>query len=147
MRIKILNKGDLVKEAKYSYFELFYTKDGRAEKPKKIMSFNEGFDILKDASKDEEFDVDLVKDDNGYWQWKNPRSAAAGQPSVGTVVASGGSTGKSGAWQTPEERARIQTLIVRQNCMTNAVNAIGAGHDIDEYRGMATDFEEWVNRE
>lgn len=144
MRIEIMTKGEVVKEAKYSYFELFYKKDGKADKPKKIMSFNDEFNILKDAEAGTEYDVDLTKDDNGYWQWKNVRIAGTAAPAGSGAATTGGSTGKAGNWETSDERARRQILIVRQSCLAQAV-ALGALEQEDAVKKAAF-FEEWVLR-
>lgn len=148
MRIEIMTKGDVVKEAKYSYFELFYKKDGKADKPKKIMSFNDEFNILKDAEAGTEYDVDLTKDDNGYWQWKNVRIAGTAAPAGSTGGSAAVSTGKSGNWETSEERARRQILIVRQSSLAQAVAVLGVGeHNAENITDLAVKFEEWVLRD
>jgi len=142
MRIKVDGVGPVTKEKKYAWFNLNYSQDGKPQKPKKIMSFNEvSYGILKDSKEGDNFDVELKKDDNGYWQWVALTPVAAGSnPTPGT------STGKSGSWETPEERAAKQVLIVRQSCLAQAVAAIGPDQNYDKYTDMASSFEDWVFR-
>jgi hypothetical protein len=86
----------------------------------------------------------LAKDDNGYWQWKNVVPVAEGAP----MVAGTAGTGKAGNWETSEERARRQILIVRQSCLAQAVNVKGVGEqNAENITELAAQFEEWVNRE
>lgn len=143
MRIKLIHVGGITKEAKYSYFPLTYSKDGKEEKPKKIMSFDEkAFGELKNASPGEEFDVTLKKDDNGYWKWVEVVKAVAGSTPAQPVS-------KGSTYETPEERARRQVLIVRQSSLAQAV-AFSAGMKdvlIDDVLERASQFEDWVNRE
>jgi hypothetical protein len=145
MRIKVDGVGPVTKEAKYFHFLLNYSQDGKPQKPRKIVSFGAsevGYKALKDATVGQSFDVTLAKDDNGYWQWKDVVPVAAGAPEVATA----GSTGKSGNWETSEERSRRQVLIVRQSCLAQAVQAIGPDQNYDKYTEMAALFENWVNR-
>jgi len=150
MRIEVRRVGEVVNEAKYSYFELDYKKDGKAERPKKIVSFNDEYKILKDATEGQEFDVNLTKDDNGYWQWKDVRVAGEGATSASggsKASATSNTTGKTGSWETPEERARRQILIVRQSCLAQAIAFSIQTNDPDNVLEKAGEFETWVNRE
>lgn len=141
MRIKLIHVGGITKEAKYSYFPLTYSKDGKEEKPKKIMSFDEkAFGELKNANPGEEFDVTLKKDDNGYWKWVDVVKVVAGSSPAPAVRS--GST-----YETPDERARRQVLIVRQSSLAQAVAFLGSGAQEEDVLPLATKFEEWVNRE
>jgi len=147
MRIQISMVGPTTKEAKYSWFELVYKSDGKSQKPKKIMSFNDEFKTLQDAQPGDSFDVKLEKDDNGYWQWKNVTKVEAGAPEP--AAAASGTTGRAGNWETPEERARRQVLIVRQSCIAQAVAWCKGNPDLstEDVVNVAGEFETWVNRE
>ena len=145
MRIKVDGISPVTKESKYFFFVVNYSQDGKPQKPRKIVSFGTGetaYAALKDAAVGDSFDVALEKDNNGYWQWKTVTKVEDGAPSTLS-----GTTGKSGNWETSEERARRQILIVRQSCLAQAVAATGPGQTLDEYIRIAGDFEEWVNRE
>lgn len=143
MRIQVKAVSPVVKEKSYYYFVLEYKKDGKDEKPKKIMSFTEAaYKALKDAKEGDNFDVTLTKDDNGYWQWKDVVSVSADAP----MTAGSAGTGKAGNWETSEERARRQILIVRQSCLAQAV-ASGFAPDAALTLDIAATFETWVNRE
>lgn len=150
MRIQVKSVSPVTKEKSYYYFTLDYSQDGKDAKPKKIMSFaEEAYGKLKDAKGGDSFDVKLEKDNNGYWQWVTVTQVEAGaDPTPGT------STGKSGNWETSEERARRQILIVRQSCLAQAVASMvnDAGGDqlvlpVETILERASNFEEWVNRE
>jgi len=151
MRIKVSMVGPIQREAKYQWFELVYQSDGKSQKPKKIMSFNDEFKTLNGAQPGDTFDVKLEKDDNGYWQWNNVEKVEAGSPEP---VAASGSTGRAGNWETPEERARRQVLIVRQSCIAQAVAWLrgkepseGTDFSTEDVQLVAEEFETWVNRE
>lgn len=96
---------------------------------KQIMSFAEkaAFETLKDAINGQVFTVTRAKDDKGYWKWN---SVTAGQGVIAkegaTVfgVASAPSparTSPKSTYETPEERAARQVMIVRQSSISSAV--------------------------
>lgn len=150
MRIKVNSVGPVVKEKSYYFFELDYSQDGKpSQKPKKIMSFADvPYKALKDAKEGDNFDVKLQKDDNGYWQWVEVTQVAEGSS---PTAAASGTTGKAGNWETSEERARRQILIVRQSCLAQAVATWGQNdtppNDMDAITDLAAKYETWVNRE
>ena len=100
--------------------------DNKAES-KKIMPFGskEVFATLEAAKAGETFTVLREKDKDGYWQWIG---IAAGQVTMETTMPT--DTGKPAIaataapksnFETAEERAKRQVLIVRQSCLSNAV--------------------------
>ncbi len=104
-------------------------------KEKKILSFTaEGkllFSTAAQAQKDQTYTVDMEKGEQ-FWEWKKMEQAVPD-----TVVATqGGSAGKqqansfaSGArtYETAEERAERQVLIVRQSSLSAAVATLAVG--------------------
>lgn len=138
MRIKIIKVGDIAKEKTFFVLPLSYESDGKTQ-DKKIYSFNtEAYKILKDAKPDQHYDVKLLKDKNGYWQWDKVEL---------TTQASGTGGGNSRGFETPEERAHRQVLIVRQSCLAQAVAVKGAGEEnADNITELAEKFESWVMR-
>lgn len=146
MRIKIIEVGNVAKEKSYFAFTLKYESDGKTQ-DKKIFSFNgDTYKTLKDAQPDQVYDVKLTKDNNGYWQWKDLALV------TNQAAASGGGNASTSTsrFETPEERANRQVLIVRQNALTNAVtyyNVEGKQVDSDAVLELAAKFESWVMRD
>lgn len=148
MRIKVNSVSQEQKDKKFSFVEVAYESDGKAQS-KKIFSFNTGvYEDVKKAQAGEVYDVKLEKDRNGYWVWKEMHKAEA--TATGGHMSTPSST-RSSTYETPEERARRQILIVRQSSLAQAVAV--AVHfpdgptDTPSILKLATDFEEWVNRE
>jgi len=119
----------------YQELEVVYknlTFQGKVES-KKIMSFGAGapsFTALSTASGGSTWDVTVVKNDKGYNDWTAcvPSNGAADAPAAST----GGSFSKPNAtprstYETPEERAQRQVLIVRQSSLSNAVSTLAVG--------------------
>lgn len=140
MRFKVVNVGDVVKEKSYFVLPLTIESDGKT-KEQKVFSFNDAtYKALKDAKAGEQYDVDLEKDKNGYWQWKNPRKVEG--------VSGGSAVATRGGYETPAERARRQTLIIRQSVIAQAVAFVGVGEkNVENLLEVAEQFENWVNRD
>ena len=111
---------------------------------KKIMSFaaDKGvWEILSKATKGDTFSVDEEKDAKGFWQWTaihrqdgTPRPAATPTPT-------------KPSYETPEERANRQVLIVRQSSLASAVELCkdhGKQPNPDEVIKVAKQFEAYV---
>lgn len=126
--VKNENKG------KYDLLTVDY-KDLRQDKnsTKKVVSFTnkDVYNTLKAAQSGEEFTVTAVKGEQ-YWEWQNvsPRGQAPAESTGGNVAASkpAATTPKS-TYETPEERAKRQVLIVRQSSLTNAIAMLAAAGD------------------
>ena len=142
MRFKVNYVGDVVKEKSYFVLPLTIESDGKT-KEQKIYSFNDAtYKVMKEAKAGEQYDVDLEKDKNGYWQWKNPRKVEG--------VAGGAAVASRGGYETPAERARRQTLIIRQSAIASAVALVQKGEGnipVASILEVATEFENWVNRD
>lgn len=108
----------------YAFLEVTCKQDGKA-KVQKIMPFGnskEIFEVLSSAVKGEWYDVDIEKQGD-YWQWVKVVKGSMEQQPVESVA-----EGHSGTrpvarsnFETPEERARRQILIVRQSSLSNAI--------------------------
>lgn len=108
--------------------------------------------------------ADLIKDDNGYWNWKSLEKMdseqaqaenQAGQESSQSATRTGETkpTGRvmGSNYETPQERAWRQVLIVRQSSLAQAITyhkefLANSGNTIEEVLDTASKFEEWVNR-
>jgi hypothetical protein len=102
---------------------------------KKVMSFGatkDSFATLAQAQPGQTYEVTIVKNDKGYNDWVSMAQAVPGAASpVATPQA--GAVGKPAAasprstYETPEERAQRQVMIVRQSSLSTAVAALAVG--------------------
>jgi hypothetical protein len=145
MRIKGREVVNVTKEKTYFVYPLKFESNGKTQE-RKMFSFNtESYKALKDAKPDQVYEVKLEKDQNGYWQWSNVEEA------TGQAAAQSTGTNRASTFETPEERARRQVLIVRQNALTNAVTVVAPRADLavnlEEIEEIARKFEAWVLRD
>lgn len=132
----------------YNFVDINYKRldNGKVE-GKRVVDFSnkDVFNFAKQIQAEQEYQVTVDKDAKGYWQWVGiglpgavvednsstkettytPRSASgpASKPSNSTPVRS--------TYETPEERAIRQRLIVAQSSVSNAIEMTKAGTDID----------------
>lgn len=139
----------------YQELEVVYknlTFQGKVES-KKLMSFGanaNSFKTLAEASAGSTWEVTVVKNDKGYNDWPNVVSAsaaAAAGPSAAAPASKPNSSPKS-TYETPEERAQRQILIVRQSSVSSAVAALTAGAKappkLEDVIAYATGLEQYV---
>ena len=137
-RINVL-KSDVTVPAgkKYQVCELGYrTEDGKI-KGMRIFGFGPMktvFDVASKAVKDDILAADFRQNDKGYWEFASlsstgEKAASAATPTSAQqpVVAS-----RTGNWETTDERAARQVMIVRQSSISNAINAIPRPDTFDE---------------
>lgn len=152
MNIRIVAIEKVTKQSKKgtSYVELNVTfrnlDTGRVD-AKKVMSFasKEVYNMLAEAQPNDVFEVKSEKQGN-YWEWVSIARSSA------PVDAPSPSAGRSAAprsnFETPEERAKRQVLIVRQSSLSSAVAAMvpGAKSPLKaaEVIAMAKEFESYV---
>jgi len=113
-----------------TYKNLSY--QGKVES-KKLMSFGANaasFNILKSAPAGSQWEVTVVKNNAGYNDW--PTVVAASGAAAPAAAPSGLSTNKAAigpksTYETPEERAQRQILIVRQSSVSAAVATLSVG--------------------
>ena len=126
---------------------------------KKVMSFSnkEVFNTLSQAKFGDVFEVTRVKNDKGFWDWVSlgtagsvptePVSTGTSAASSGfsTPVKTGTVTPKSN-YETSEERAARQVLIVKQSSISSAVELAIANKvkDPQEVIAIAKQFEAYV---
>ena len=123
---------------------------------KQIMSFGatkDSFATLAQAQPGQTYEVQIVKNDKGYNDWVSMAQAVPGAASpVATPQA--GATGKAPAasprstYETPEERAQRQVLIVRQSSLSSAAAVLTTGAktppSAQAVVGLAKEFEAYV---
>lgn len=137
---------------KYQMAEVIFKSNGET-KTKKIMSFANPsvFGIIKDAKKDDTFTITQEKDGQGYWQWttiksgsgeqqqQNATQSAAPQRSAATMQRD---------FETKEERADRQRLIVRQSSLSNSIAILSPGSksalDPKAVLALAEELVAWV---
>ena len=160
MRIEIINVQAATKPTKtgktYVQLDVAYknlTREGKIE-GKKIMPFQNP-DVhanLQKATMGQVFEVTTVKEGE-YWQWSNVQEVAKGgnvEPQTSAAssgYASKGTPSPKSTYETPEERATRQRLIVRQSCLSNAVETLKVdkkGVDPTEALKLAERYVGWV---
>lgn len=133
-------------------------KDDRGEtKTKKLMSFANPatYATLKDAKNGELFDITQIKNDKGFWDWTSATrsdatgaTASTGADAPATTPAKSFTPTKS-SYETTEERARRQVLIVKQSSLATAersfqVAPLQEGPFLDELLARAQVLTDWV---
>ena len=137
----------------YQSMEVTYKNDNGQVQSKKLMSFANP-DVFKQAQtweKGASINVNAQKDDNGYWQWVGilgegesapaPTGSQPGQANKPTTRVTGSN------YETKEERANRQVMIVRQSSISSAISALTATGSIpsaDDIIGLAKEFEAYV---
>lgn len=119
---------------------------------KTITQYSKVFKEVANSTVGQAYDITQVKDDAGYWQWETFVVASGAEPAQpSTSVASkapggAGNTAPRSNYETPEERANRQVLIVRQSCLSNAITTLNAGKGVkpDEAVALAQTYVDWV---
>jgi len=153
MLIKIINvsQPEKIQTARGGYFtmEVNYKDEQGKTQGKKLMSFSspEVFNTLKTAAQNDQFDITSEKDKNGYWQWIAISKADGAQPSSSSGAKPAASVAGRSTYETPEERAARQKLIVRQSSLTAALATLSVGAKAinkDEVKALAQEYSDWV---
>jgi len=131
MQINVIDVGSLNTHSakngrQYQSIEITYKNEQGQAQSKKLMSFSAP-DVFKAAqswTKGDSVNVATKKDDNGYWQWT--KILADGeldtQATSGSSVKPANTTRVTGSnYETKDERAARQVMIVRQSSLSNAV--------------------------
>ena len=131
----------------YQSIEVTYKAENGQVANKKLMSFSNPsvFNHIKGLAKGDTLNVTTTKDANGYWQWtgiEGEGTATESKPTGGTVGTTNRVTGSN--YETKEERAARQILIVRQSSLASAVELLGPGKSVDDVLKVARQFETYV---
>jgi hypothetical protein len=134
-------------KGKYKMAEVAYKNDEGKVTSKKLMSFGNSADVFKritTAKPGDLFTIKAEKNDKGYWDWVSIQDGAS---EGGSVKAAGNPAPKS-TYETAEERANRQVLIVRQSSLSNAVEFLGLNNKkvptVQEVVEVAKYFEDYV---
>lgn len=112
----------------YQSMEVTYKDEQGKVNNKKLMSFsNPGvFKHISGLAKGDSVNVNTEKDQNGYWQWTG--ITEQGAPQVAQQSSASPNTRVTGSnYETKEERAARQVLIVKQSSLSTAVTALAVG--------------------
>ncbi len=123
MNITISNV-NVVNKGKYTLAEVSYlTQEGKQEK-KNVASFGnkELYKTFTEAKSGEVYEVTLGKNDKGYWEFTTATRSTSAPVSKTSATATPRST-----YETPEERANRQVLIVRQSSVSSAISLLSIG--------------------
>ena len=152
-QVEIINVQSSTKPAKngtYTQLDVAYKRldTGKIE-GKKIMSFTnkDVFSTLSKATTGNVFDVTTEKVGE-YWQWVEVSAASGGTPQAKSFS----SPAPKSTYETAEERAKRQILIVRQSSLAQAVDilSVNPGKDklqLEEVLHLADKLVDWVFNE
>jgi hypothetical protein len=141
----------------YQMAEIIYD-DGRGIKTYKMASFSnpQVFTTIKNAKGGEQYDVTVVKGDDGYNKWTsaNPAGGASSGP---TAPSQAGAPGRSSSpqvnnygrdFESKEERTVKQRLIVKQSSLAVAAANLAVGAkappELDKVLEAADKLVAWV---
>jgi hypothetical protein len=133
----------------YQSMEVTYKNDSGQVQSKKLMSFSnpDVFKQAKEWQKGDTVDVNTQKDDNGYWQWISIGADAIAQATSTSSNAKPTTRVTGSNYETKEERAQRQVMIVRQSSISSAITALtaeGKRPSVADILGMAKEFENFV---
>lgn len=142
VQIENITKG----RSKYSKATVSYTFNGEA-RSQSVMSFSnpEVFKTVQELI-GQWVEVETGKNDAGYNEWRSVKRADAGGT---TATLPAGTTRVSGSnYETKEERAARQVLIVKQSSLSAAVATLTPGAKAplspEDVKKVAQDFADWV---
>lgn len=148
--IKVKSETKPTAKGSYTMLDVAFTNlsSGKVES-KKIMSFTNKavFDTLSKAESDQKFTITSEKNEKtGYWDWVSVDTGAASSGSSTTK----GFTSPKSTYETAEERAKRQVLIVRQSSLTAAITTLKDAKgslNPDDVVSLAQDYVAWVFQE
>ena len=118
----------------YQSIEIMYKNDAGQAQNKKLMSFANPavFKAAQSWAKGDVIHVSTEKDQNGYWQWtavgdantttdKRDDGTAQGTTQAASSTSSAPTRVSGSNYETKDERAARQVMIVRQSSLSNAV--------------------------
>lgn len=155
MIITIINVGapQAVPGKKYSTIEVAYKDEQGRVQGRKLMSFSAPtvFNTVKNLVSGDKADVTLTKEGE-YWNWTNIRKLEEGEAAPVATSAAPSKTesfaqSSTNRYETAEERAARQRLIVRQSSLSNAIDVLSVGAKAvkkEDVLTLAEEFTAWV---
>ncbi len=133
----------------YNVAEVTYSTDRGENKTKKIMSFSNPGVFATVSKMAQGTRIEVENDGAPYYNWTSAKVVANEAPNAANAVPKSGVVQRSN-FETPEERAARQVLIVRQSCLAQAV-AFFSGIatelrpvHVNEVLDVAQTFTDWV---
>ena len=129
---------------KYDKASVVYSFNGE-NRTQNLMSFSNPavFAKVKALKPGEEVVVTVTKNDKGYNQWAavEPVGNTKDEPKSASAT-----TGRVSNYETAEERAKRQVLIVKQSCLAQAVAFVDPDEDtnVQHVLDVAQQFVDWV---
>lgn len=152
--IKNVEVENVVKgKSRYSKATVEYEYRGEPRK-QSVMSFSNP-DVFKKVQEfiGQEVEVETTKNAAGYSEWASitatggvtASTANQGANPAGAATGSAGTTKVTGSnYETRDERAARQVLIVKQSSLAQAVESLGPKQEVDAYIDRAQVFVDWV---
>lgn len=111
-------------KGKYNQLTVAYKDLGQGKvSEKKLMSFlnKDVYNTIK-AGEGKKFEISMQKNDKGYWDWlaAGEPGTVASAPAAGGAAKTGGGVAPKSTYETSEERAQRQVMIVRQSSLSTA---------------------------
>lgn len=153
MKIQIISTSVETKptaKGSYQQLEVVFknlTFQGKVES-KKLMSFGANaaaFKALSGASSGATFEVTTNKNAQGYIDWVEVTTASA--DSAAPAASKATTTTPRSTYETPEERAQRQVLIVKQSSLSAAVSTLSVGAKSvkpEDILALAQRYTDWV---
>lgn len=136
----------------YQQIEVTYKDDSGKVATKKLMSFGNPtvFKTAQTWNKGDAVQIQAVKNDKGYWDWigfGEGGDTPVQQPQTQSYSNKPATKVTGSNYETKEERAARQVMIVRQSSISSAVSALTANNNVpkvDQILIMAKAFEDFV---
>lgn len=139
MRINLISvESNKVPGKTWKQVDIAYKNDKGELKGKKVPSFSlkRGLDTLLSAKEGDPLDITVVKDGE-YWNWTEVSAAASDDaPAKANGKSHSGFSTPSRDFETRLERAARQVLIVRQSCLSTAVNMFSVGKSVPDVKDI-----------
>ena len=156
--VSSLNTHSAKNGRQYQSIEIMYKNDAGQAQNKKLMSFANPavFKAAQTWQKGDVVHVSTEKDANGYWQWTAVGTDATDvtdKRDDGTTQGSAQADAKPSTrvtgsnYETKDERAARQVMIVRQSSLANAVSTLaieGSKASANEVINLAKQYEGYV---
>lgn len=155
-KITVVRVNKTVAPKGYEIVELVYKTDEGKVKQMKMFGFlkKDLFAVAANSKQGDVLEASFQQSDKGYWEFGSLKATGetttldVSNPStVGSATLGGVSGSTKGNWETSEERANRQVLIVRQSSLSNAVAYFEAAKQkpsVEDVVSVATQFETYV---
>jgi hypothetical protein len=136
-------------KSRYTKAVVEYTYNGEPRKQTMMSFSNPGiFKQVQELTPGQEIDVDVIKNDAGFNEWSRITVGDSAAKATPTGTATSGVTKVTGSnYETRDERAARQVLIVKQSSLAQAIASYGdqvTTMSPDEILERAQTFADWV---